>query len=134
MQLTHPLLLLTTVLLTSAHPASHTHEVQAGTPISPFPCSPHHSTNPTPATPHLERRGGGASGFFKMKETCKDMLKSDKAPYMAACPGTGEDDDDARNMCLLEGVLRDASPECKLATLKAIGFEFKKKKKGGDGA
>lgn len=67
-----------------------------------------------------------------MKEKCKDMLKSDKTPYMAACPGTGaEEDDDARNMCLLEGVLKDASPECKLATLKAIGFDFKKKSDGG---
>lgn len=55
------------------------------------------------------------------------MLKSDKTPYLVACPG-GDEDDDARNLCLLEGVLRDATPECKLATLKAIGFNFKKKK------
>lgn len=66
----------------------------------------------------IERRG--LIDDMKMKDKCKSSFKGEKAKHKAAC--ASESEGDVRNLCLLRGVLADASEECRAAMVKSMGF------------
>lgn len=66
----------------------------------------------------IERRG--LIDDMKMKEKCKSSFKGEKSKHKAAC--ASESEGDVKNLCLLRGVLADASEECRAAIVKSMEF------------
>jgi hypothetical protein len=62
----------------------------------------------------------GIADDIRTKKRCESMFKSDKAPYRDAC--ANQPDDDSANLCMLRVLVGDASPDCRAALMKTMGF------------
>lgn len=72
----------------------------------------------TPKVQPLEPRG--IADDIRTKKRCESMFKSDKTPYRDAC--ASQPDDDSANLCMLRALVGDASPDCRAALMKTMGF------------
>jgi len=76
----------------------------------------------TVASAAIMPRGGiGLGTMKKLEKKCHDIIKVNKSSYVDTCAQQDLHSPDARDDCVLDAILADASLECKEKLLEVLG-------------